>query len=119
MAISTNRADQVEFKCLSTQETQALVNTVPEWNLIQNSETGDSLTRSFLFKDFKDAFLFMAQAAQLAEKNGHHPDWRNLYNLVEISLTTDDKSCLSTFDFELAQGIDSLVNKFELTKKKI
>eukprot|EP01035_Chromulina_nebulosa_P030940 gene30940-41181_t len=41
--------------------------------------------------DFQNAFLFMASSAQLAEKNQHHPDWRNLYNTVDVVLTTDDQ----------------------------
>jgi 4a-hydroxytetrahydrobiopterin dehydratase len=50
----------------------------------------------------------MSSSAQLAEKNQHHPDWRNLYNTVDVTVTTDDKACLSTFDIELAQGMDAL-----------
>ena len=48
--------------------------------------------------------------AQLAEKNQHHPDWRNLWNTVDITLTTDDKFCLSNFDIFLASGFDYLFN---------
>ena len=44
----------------------------------------------------------------MAEKNGHHPDWRNLYNTVDVTLTTDDKACLSTFDVEFAKGLNLL-----------
>ena len=62
--------------------------------------------------DFQNAFLFMASSAQLAEKNQHHPDWRNLYNTVDVVLTTDDQACLSTFDFELAQGMDLIYSNF-------
>jgi 4a-hydroxytetrahydrobiopterin dehydratase len=54
----------------------------------------------------------MASSAQLAEKNQHHPDWRNLYNTVDVVLTTDDQACLSTFDFELAQGMDLIYSNF-------
>ena len=64
------------------------------------------------FLDFQNAFLFMASSAQLAEKNQHHPDWRNLYNTVDVVLTTDDQACLSTFDFELAQGMDLIYSNF-------
>lgn len=66
----------------------------------------------FLKTDFQNAFLFMASSAQLAEKNQHHPDWRNLYNTVDVVLTTDDQACLSTFDFELAQGMDLIYSNF-------
>jgi 4a-hydroxytetrahydrobiopterin dehydratase len=98
----------VEFRCLSDAETETLVKTVPGWTLKKNSVTGDALFRSFQFEDFRSAFLFMSASAQLAEKNGHHPDWRNLYNTVDVTLTTDDKACLSTFDIEYAQGMDAV-----------
>ena len=75
---------------------------------------GDSLTRTFVFADFQTAFYFMTQSAQLAEKNQHHPLWTNLWNTVEVKLTTDDKACISTFDFELAQGMDLIASKILL-----
>ena len=84
---------------------------VPEWTYVPNSVLGDSLTRTFEFPDFRSAFLFMTESAQLAEKNQHHPDWRNLYNTVSVIVTTDDKACLSTFDFELAEGMDLIYAK--------
>ena len=58
----------------------------------------------------------MSEGAQLAEKNQHHPLWTNLYNTVDITMTTDDKACLSTFDIEAAQGFDLLYRKFNVTK---
>lgn len=85
--------------------------------LSMNSTVGDSLSRSFEFSDFQSAFLFMASSAQLAEKNQHHPDWHNLYNVVDVTLTTDDQACLSTFDFELAQGMDLIFLNMQGTKK--
>ena len=48
--------------------------------------------------------------SRAAQKNNHHPDWRNLYNTVEVMLTTDDLTCLTTFDFALAQGMDLIYN---------
>lgn len=104
--------DAVQLTCLNRAQIKAAVLSVPEWNLVVNSTVGDSLTRTFEFSDFQNAFLFMAGSAQLAEKNQHHPDWRNLYNTVEVTLTTDDKACLSTFDIELAQGMDILYKNF-------
>lgn len=110
------RSDPVELVCLNADETDKLVKTVPDWTLVKNSVTGDALKRSFVFADFQEAFLFMAGTAQLAEKNQHHPDWHNLWNTVDVTLTTDDKACLSTFDIELAQGMDLLLQtKFKKT----
>ena len=82
--------------------------SIPDWKLHPNSTTGDYITRSYSFSDFKSAFYFMSASAQLAQKNDHHPDWHNLYNVVDVTLTTDDKLCLGTFDIKLAQGMDYL-----------
>lgn len=101
--------------CLTEAEEAVEVKTLPDWTLTKNSTIGDSLFRSFQFSDFRGAFLFMSEVAQLAETNQHHPDWRNLYNTVEITLTTDDKACLSTFDIQLAHGIDYI---YGLPQKK-
>jgi 4a-hydroxytetrahydrobiopterin dehydratase len=97
--------------CLNADQTKSSLKSVPEWTYVPNSVTGDSIKRSFVFNDFQEAFLFMTESAQLAEKNQHHPDWRNLWNTVDVTLTTDDKACLSTFDIELAQGMDMLFKK--------
>jgi len=102
------RADNTEMRCLSSSEVTAALKTVSDWTYLPNSEAGDAIKRTFAFADFQSAFLFMSKSAQLAEKNQHHPDWRNLWNTVEVTLTTDDKLCLSTFDIELAQGMDLL-----------
>lgn len=93
---------------MNAVQTKSALSSVPEWTLVENAELGNSIKRTFAFNDFREAFLFMSGGAQLAEKNQHHPDWRNLYNTVDVTLTTDDKACLSTFDIELAQGLDAL-----------
>jgi 4a-hydroxytetrahydrobiopterin dehydratase len=87
---------------------RAILSIVPEWDLIPNSSTGDVIHRTFEFEDFQRTFLFMIEVAQLAEKNQHHPDWRNNYNKVDISLTTDDLKCLSFFDVAMARGLDHI-----------
>lgn len=74
---------------------------------IENGEK--ELKRSFKFKDFFEAFGFMARVALLAEKAGHHPDWSNSYNKVEIVLSTHDAGGLTQKDVDLAQGISALV----------
>ncbi|MCR6635442.1 4a-hydroxytetrahydrobiopterin dehydratase [Devosia sp.] len=74
---------------------------------IENGEK--ELKRSFKFKDFSEAFGFVARVALLAEKAGHHPDWSNSYNKVEIVLSTHDAGGLTQKDVDLAQGISALV----------
>ena len=68
----------------------------------------DGLTRRFVFADFVAAFGFMTRVALLAEKADHHPEWSNVYNRVEILLTTHDAGGLSLRDIELARAIDAV-----------
>jgi 4a-hydroxytetrahydrobiopterin dehydratase len=73
-------------------------------------EENNQLKRSFLFKDFSEAFGFMCRVALLAEQHNHHPFWSNVYNKVEISLSTHDAGNLVTEkDHKLAQAIDKLL----------
>lgn len=67
------------------------------------------LYKAFKFADFIAAFGFMTQVAMLAEKANHHPEWCNVYNRVEINLTTHDAAGISKRDFELAQEISKLI----------
>ena len=68
----------------------------------------DAITREFVFKDFNAAFAFMTQVALAAEKRDHHPEWSNVYNWVEITLTTHDAGGLSQRDIDMATAIDAL-----------
>ncbi|ATL46330.1 4a-hydroxytetrahydrobiopterin dehydratase [Chitinophaga caeni] len=73
-------------------------------------EQRDRLFRSFTFKDFKEAFAFMTKVALIAEKMDHHPNWSNVYNKVEISLSTHDAGdTVTDKDRRLAKAIDELV----------
>jgi len=78
---------------------------LPDWTL-----RGDALAieRQFQFRNFSEAFAFMARVALLAEKHDHHPDWSNVYNRVAITLTTHDAGGLSERDVKLARAIDRL-----------
>ena len=73
-------------------------------------EENNTLSRSFEFSDFKEAFGFMAKVALLAEKMNHHPNWSNVYNKVVISLNTHDAGDVVTDkDRKLAEQIDKLL----------
>ena len=73
-------------------------------------ETDNKLYKSFIFKDFSDAFSFMCRVALLAEKVNHHPTWTNTWNKVEIWLSTHDAGDVVTDkDRELAKEIDKLL----------
>jgi 4a-hydroxytetrahydrobiopterin dehydratase len=71
-------------------------------------EGRDAIQKSFKFPDFNAAWGFMSRVALLAEKMDHHPEWSNVYNRVEIVLTTHDAQGLSERDIRLAKAIDAL-----------
>ena len=68
----------------------------------------EAITKEFQFSDFKSAFSFMTKVALKAEELCHHPEWFNVYNKVEVRLTTHDVGGLSELDFKLAQKNESL-----------
>mgnify|MGYP006190203645 CR=1 FL=1 len=80
--------------------------TPPEgWTL---DESGKALVRTVKFKDFSEAFAFMTRVALAAEKADHHPEWSNVWNRVDIRLTTHDAGGLTGRDVALAKRIDAL-----------
>ena len=72
---------------------------LPQWTL---DDGRDAIRRGFVFADFAEAFAFMTRIALAAEKADHHPEWSNVYNRVEIRLTTHDCRGLSQRDVDLA-----------------
>lgn len=73
-------------------------------------EENNQLVRHFQFRDFSEAFAFMTRVAFIAEKHNHHPEWKNVYNRVEIRLSTHDAGNLVTDkDRKLASAIDKLI----------
>jgi 4a-hydroxytetrahydrobiopterin dehydratase len=68
----------------------------------------DAITRSFAFKDFNEAWGFMARVALAAEKMDHHPEWSNVYNRVEITLSSHDVGGVSDRDVKLARFVDAV-----------
>ncbi len=68
---------------------------------------GASLRRTFVFADFPEAFGFMAQMAVVAERLFHHPEWSNVYNRVEVTLTTHDQGGLTDLDLQLARRMSA------------
>lgn len=70
----------------------------------------DAIQRTFTFADFNAAFGFMARVALTAEKMDHHPEWFNVYNRVEVTLSTHDCSGLSERDIKLARFMDTAAN---------
>ena len=89
---------------LGTEHRAKLGAELPEWAL-----EGEHLKRSFRFADFSEAFGFMARVALLAETQDHHPEWFNVWNRVDIALTTHDAGGLSARDVKLAKAVDALL----------
>ncbi|WP_176590233.1 4a-hydroxytetrahydrobiopterin dehydratase [Sphingobium sp. EM0848] len=91
---------------LDEEERALALRNLPEWAPVQEPE---GIRRLFTFKDFVTAFGFMTKVALLAEKADHHPEWSNVYNRVDITLTTHDAGGLSRRDIDLATQIDALL----------
>ena len=68
----------------------------------------DAITRTFVFKDFNQAFGFMTRAALVAEKMDHHPEWFNVYKTVEVTLATHDAGGVTELDIKLAEAMDKI-----------
>ncbi|MEL6573550.1 MAG: 4a-hydroxytetrahydrobiopterin dehydratase [Pseudomonadota bacterium] len=75
------------------------------WEMVDGR---DAVTKTFVFKNFIEAFGFMAQAALISEKLNHHPEWSNVYKTVVVTLTTHDTGGLSVLDGTLAQKMDAI-----------
>lgn len=91
---------------LTDDERESWLAALPGWALARD---GDAIVRTFTFGDFSEAFAFMTRVAMLAEKRNHHPEWFNVYDRVEITLTTHDAGGLSLGDVKMARKIDLLV----------
>ncbi len=89
---------------LTDAERDAALSELPRWTLRTD---GLAIERTFKFADFVEAFGFMARVALFAEKADHHPEWFNVYNRVDITLTTHDAGGLSARDVALAKQIDA------------
>ena len=91
---------------LSEAERADALDGLPDWDY---DDGRDAITRTIVFTDFAEAFGFMTQVALLAERADHHPEWSNVWNRVEILLTTHDAGGLSERDIDLATAIDGIL----------
>jgi 4a-hydroxytetrahydrobiopterin dehydratase len=92
-----------KFEKLSDERIREELSKLDGWNIKDGK-----LAKLFKFDNFVKAFGFMTQVAIEAEKMNHHPDWRNVYNSVEVSLVTHDASAITTYDIKLARIIDKI-----------
>ncbi len=83
----------------------AALSELLDWSLVDGR---DALTRTFTFADFSHAWGFMSRVALLAEKMDHHPEWTNVWNRVEVTLSTHDAGGLTALDVRLARAMDRM-----------
>ena len=88
---------------LSPEEREAALGELEGWS---EAEGRDAIVRKFQFANFNEAFGFMSRIALEAERMNHHPEWFNVYNRVEVTLTTHDCGGLSDLDVTLAKFMD-------------
>lgn len=91
---------------LTDTERDSLLAELPEWSL---REDGLAIIRTFRFADFSAAWGFMNRVALYAEKADHHPEWFNVYNRVEVTLTTHDADGLSKRDADMARAMEGFL----------
>ena len=91
---------------LTRNERDAALNELSGWTL---RDDGKAMSRTFKFADFNEAFGFMTRVALYADKADHHPEWFNVYNRVEMTLTTHDAGGLSQRDLAMARFIAGIV----------
>jgi len=90
---------------LTSLERKKLHSEMPSWETVDGI---DAIHKNFQFKNFKKAFAFMTEVADIAEDMNHHPEWFNVWNRVEIRLSTHDAGGLTQLDIKLAHKIDKV-----------
>lgn len=86
------------------QTLQSHLESLEGWSVVEDC---DAIFKSFKFKNFNEAWSFMSRVALLAEKMDHHPEWFNVYNRVDITLTTHDAGGVSKHDIKMAKEIEA------------
>ena len=93
---------------MSAEARKTALMELPGWTEVPGRE---AITRTFTFKDFNEAFGFMSRAALVAEKNDHHPEWRNVYKTVEVVLSTHDAGGVTDLDIGLAKAMTGIARQ--------
>ena len=94
---------------LSVEARRAALGELSGWSETPGRE---AIAKTFIFKDFNEAFGFMARAALVAEKKDHHPEWKNVYKTVEVVLATHDAGGVTRLDIELAKTMNTIARQF-------
>jgi 4a-hydroxytetrahydrobiopterin dehydratase len=93
---------------LSAEAREAALAELSGWSEAPGRE---AIARTFIFKNFSEAFGFMCRAALVAEKNDHHPEWKNVYKTVEVVLATHDAGGVTRLDIELAKAMNGIARQ--------
>jgi 4a-hydroxytetrahydrobiopterin dehydratase len=93
---------------LTTEARKSALAELPGWTEVKGRE---AIAKTFVFKDFNEAFGFMSRAALVAEKHDHHPEWRNVYKTVEVVLATHDADGVTARDIELATAMNVIAGQ--------
>jgi 4a-hydroxytetrahydrobiopterin dehydratase len=93
---------------LSAEARRSALKGLSGWSEVAGRE---AITRTFIFKDFNEAFGFMSRAALVAEKRDHHPEWRNVYKTVEVVLATHDAGGVTALDIDLAKAMNAIASQ--------
>ena len=93
------------MKKLSPAARATALRKLRKWKSVEGR---DAIARSFAFMNFNEAFAFMTRAALLAEKLDHHPEWFNVYNKVDVTLSTHDAGGVTELDIKLAEAMNRL-----------
>jgi|SRR5581483_10608467 len=94
---------------LTAESRKSALAGLPGWAEASGRE---AIAKTFVFKDFNEAFGFMSRAALVAEKHDHHPEWRNVYKTVEVVLATHDAGGVTAKDIELAKAMNAIAGQF-------
>jgi len=90
---------------LTGEARKSALTGLPGWSEVDGR---DAIAKTFVFKDFNEAFGFMSRVALVAEKHDHHPEWRNVYKTVEVVLATHDAGGVTAKDIELAKAMNAI-----------
>src|SRR5579859_6020362 len=94
---------------LTAEMRKSALQGLPGWTEVKGRE---AIAKTFVFRDFSEAFGFMSRAALVAEKHDHHPEWRNVYKTVEVVLATHDAGGVTDKDIELAKAMNAIAGAF-------
>ena len=96
------------MKKLGLAARTAALKQLPGWQAVKGK---NAIARKFQFKDFSEAFAFMTRAALLAEKLDHHPEWFNVYNKVDVTLSTHDAGGVTEKDIRMAEAMEEFARR--------